>query len=1023
MRHALLLLAVLLPFVAAAQLSPDAFAPDFLNGLRNADDTQNARAIDMAIDANGDLYVAGQFTNAGASGRSVGIAVWTADGEWKALGGGFENIIDPEVPFSGGIPQVNEVEVTSQYVYVGGYRMTEAVNPDGSRVRVNNIARWNKATQVWEPLEGNVPGGRDSSSPTGATVSQPGGFAVGVDSLAFVDGLAVIEEADRDRVFIGGNFLTLTDTTEADDAADRPQFNAIVEWREATMGTATWERLGERYGRRTAIFRGNGVDANVASIVAIGTNVYVGGQLTFGFEDYTDSNSTTARVRINGVGVWDAVNDEWSGLGGGLGQGSNGLADGFMADIAEGPGGLIVGGGFGRFCNALDANGDATECTGANVEALGVWDGASWSTLGGLEVRNPVGDVEVVGDQVYVATLLGRTPRINGADQPSLQNVLLFDGSTSQWTDLSGGVDLNGTVASLEVLPGEGVYVNTFESACNTFSGSSSRDCGGDGDRVETNGGPAFWAEGDGWSPLATTIPADENAGLGRPSVRAALWDGDVLYVGGTFRRVYSRGRLVRSQGVARYLPAENRFEALGQGVNGPVEALALEAGKLYVGGRFTGTQATDGTATFGRRSLARWDVASGEWESVGEGVQGGVHALASASGILYVGGAFLNVVNGSPALGRQDCLVRWDVAAGDWLPWDSLLPNDGLNCSSTSTTTRVSALTSAGDGTVYAGGRFSYSKDENATVTEAGLVRWDPAAGEFQPFRSETESFGVSLRGPFGNFSELTGIYSLHETGGTLYAGGLVTGAIQPDGSIAPFGAPFDVLATLVEIDPGATTITPLVTGRGIGYALAGRGDGVFFGNGFNDQVGRRGNDATTSDGSTFSQSAAFLVYDRATQTWANPGQIIGEIRALAIDDTAPLFAGGDFARFRTDQTGPDTGGAILGDNAILFDASAFPVASEPGQPVARETGLALPSPNPARNALRLRFEVEVSGPVSLAIYDLLGRHVSTVHEGVTSAGTHEVLVSVRDFPAGLYLARLVAGETASVRRFTVIR
>ena len=94
---------------------------------------------------------------------------------------------------------------------------------------------------------------------------------------------------------------------------------------------------------------------------------------------------------------------------------------------------------------------------------------------------------------------------------------------------------------------------------------------------------------------------------------------------------------------------------------------------------------------------------------------------------------------------------------------------------------------------------------------------------------------------------------------------------------------------------------------------------------------------------------------------------------------------------------------------DAVLTAVPADGLASTPG-PVLRA-----PSPNPTRAGARLSFELPREGEVQLAVYDLAGRRVRLVVDGVRSAGAHEILWDGRDDdgarPArGIYFVRLVA-------------
>jgi hypothetical protein len=66
---------------------------------------------------------------------------------------------------------------------------------------------------------------------------------------------------------------------------------------------------------------------------------------------------------------------------------------------------------------------------------------------------------------------------------------------------------------------------------------------------------------------------------------------------------------------------------------------------------------------------------------------------------------------------------------------------------------------------------------------------------------------------------------------------------------------------------------------------------------------------------------------------------------------------------------------------------------------------------PNPFNAATAISYTLPEQGDVSISIYNLLGQRVATIFEGTQEAGEHTITWDARDFPSGVYFARLEAG------------
>ena len=73
---------------------------------------------------------------------------------------------------------------------------------------------------------------------------------------------------------------------------------------------------------------------------------------------------------------------------------------------------------------------------------------------------------------------------------------------------------------------------------------------------------------------------------------------------------------------------------------------------------------------------------------------------------------------------------------------------------------------------------------------------------------------------------------------------------------------------------------------------------------------------------------------------------------------------------------------------------------------------------PNPFNPETTIRFSLPKSDPVSLRIYDLLGKEVETLIREYRNAGDYEIEWSALDFPSGIYLYRLEAGDFVETKK-----
>lgn len=78
---------------------------------------------------------------------------------------------------------------------------------------------------------------------------------------------------------------------------------------------------------------------------------------------------------------------------------------------------------------------------------------------------------------------------------------------------------------------------------------------------------------------------------------------------------------------------------------------------------------------------------------------------------------------------------------------------------------------------------------------------------------------------------------------------------------------------------------------------------------------------------------------------------------------------------------------------------------------------------PNPFNPRTVITYTLAAAGPVTLRVFDVLGREVATLVDAVEPAGRREVAFDAAGLPGGVYLYRLTAGGTVQTRGMTLLR
>ena len=222
--------------------------------------------------------------------------------------------------------------------------------------------------------------------------------------------------------------------------------------------------------------------------------------------------------------------------------------------------------------------------------------------------------------------------------------------------------------------------------------------------------------------------------------VRVVAAQGDTLYAGGQFNTNNN------SLGLANYLArwTTNGWDAVGGGLNGPVQAIVVVGNDVYVGGTFT--QAGGVTVN----NIARWDGAS--WHALGAGLPGTPPASAPYE---FIGAGVVNTLatDGTNIFAGGTFTSAGSVPAQYAAFWDgsSWNPMGQINAP-------VNALTFA-NGRLYAASRAIFTNPEDFSFA-SGVVQWVNGA-----WRTHGAEHGASINQ--GDF------YAIAVNGPDIYVGG----------------------------------------------------------------------------------------------------------------------------------------------------------------------------------------------------------------------------------------------------------
>ena len=220
------------------------------------------------------------------------------------------------------------------------------------------------------------------------------------------------------------------------------------------------------------------------------------------------------------------------------------------------------------------------------------------------------------------------------------------------------------------------------------------------------------------------------------------------------------------------------------------------------------------------------------------------------------------------------------------------------------------------------------------------------------------------------------------------------------------------------VTADWGEGTSNSNVRGGG-GGAPATTGDATWLHRFFNT-------DLWTTPGGDFSAtvSAEATVGGIGSYTWGPTDQMTADVQDW-LDNPAGNFGWiliGNEGSNLTAKRFDSRENSIEANIPVLAVTFSLPTATE-DEAVPDGFRLDQNYPNPFNPSTRIRYALGAPQAVQLRIYDLLGREVAVLVDGLRAAGQHEVVFEAGDLPGGIYLYRLTTPRFTRTRTLTLLK
>ena len=78
---------------------------------------------------------------------------------------------------------------------------------------------------------------------------------------------------------------------------------------------------------------------------------------------------------------------------------------------------------------------------------------------------------------------------------------------------------------------------------------------------------------------------------------------------------------------------------------------------------------------------------------------------------------------------------------------------------------------------------------------------------------------------------------------------------------------------------------------------------------------------------------------------------------------------------------------------------------------------------PNPFNPVTTISYGLPFETHITLNVYDVEGRRITTLTEGIRTAGTHTVEWNASSYPSGVYFVKLDAGQFTQTQKLILVK